>query len=69
MHLHHIALWTNRLEELRAFYLRYFGGTGGEKYVNPTCGRRAIRSSASLARAATATSRAWSRTPTASESK
>lgn len=38
MHLHHIALWTNRLEELRAFYLRYFGGTGGEKYVNPTKG-------------------------------
>ncbi len=38
MHLHHIALWTDRLEKLRAFYLRYFGGTSGEKYVNPTKG-------------------------------
>lgn len=38
MKLTHIALWTTQLEELRAFYESYFGGTSGEKYVNPTRG-------------------------------
>ena len=38
MKVHHIALWTFRLEELRAFYVRYFGGRGNEKYVNPRKG-------------------------------
>lgn len=38
MKLTHVALWTTRLEELRAFYETYFGGTSGEKYVNPAKG-------------------------------
>lgn len=38
MKLTHIALWTSRLEELRTFYETYFGGTSGEKYVNPAKG-------------------------------
>lgn len=35
MKLSHVALWTDRLEELREFYCRYFGGRSNEKYVNP----------------------------------
>lgn len=31
----HIALWTNRLEELRDFYVRYFDGESGPVYRNP----------------------------------
>lgn len=38
MHLHHIAVWTQRLEELRDFYVRYFDGRSGGKYVNPAKG-------------------------------
>lgn len=38
MPLHHVAIWTLRLEELREFYVRYFGGISNEKYVNPRKG-------------------------------
>lgn len=38
MQLHHIAIWTFRLEELKEFYVRYFGGVSNEKYVNPKKG-------------------------------
>lgn len=38
MHIHHIALWTTRLEELKDFYITYFHGTANEKYVNPAKG-------------------------------
>lgn len=38
MQLAHIALWTQRLEELRDFYVRYFGGVSNERYVNPAKG-------------------------------
>lgn len=38
MHLHHIAIWTNRLEEQKEFYINYFNGTSNEKYVNPIKG-------------------------------
>lgn len=38
MHIHHIALWTTRLEELKDFYITYFKGTGNEKYTNPLKG-------------------------------
>ncbi len=38
MRIDHLALWTERLEELRAFYVRYFGGRSNEKYVNPAKG-------------------------------
>ena len=35
MKLHHIAIWTFRLEELKEFYVRFLGGKSNEKYVNP----------------------------------
>lgn len=38
MRIHHIAIWTFRLEELREFYIRFFNGTSNEKYVNPLKG-------------------------------
>lgn len=38
MHLHHIAIWTNCLEEQKEFYVKYFNGTSNEKYVNPVKG-------------------------------
>lgn len=38
MRLHHIAIWTFRLEELREFYVRFFGGRSNEKYTNPKKG-------------------------------
>ena len=36
MQLTHIALWTNHLERLRDFYVKYFNGTSNGKYVNQT---------------------------------
>ena len=36
MKIDHIAIWTNKLEELRSFYMKYFGATSNEKYFNPT---------------------------------
>ena len=38
MRIHHIAIWTFRLEELRNFYIRYFSGKSNEKYINPKKG-------------------------------
>lgn len=38
MRIHHIAIWTFRLEEMKEFYIRYFQGTSNEKYVNPKKG-------------------------------
>lgn len=38
MRIHHIAIWTFRLEEMKEFYTRYFGGISNEKYVNPAKG-------------------------------
>ena len=34
----HVAVWTRSLEDMRDFYVRYFGGTASEKYVNPKKG-------------------------------
>lgn len=34
MKIHHIAIWTFRLEEMKEFYTRYFKGTSNDKYVN-----------------------------------
>ena len=34
MKLHHIAIWTYKLEELRDFYTRYINGKSNQKYVN-----------------------------------
>lgn len=36
--IHHIAIWTFRLEEMKDFYTRYFNGTSNEKYINPKKG-------------------------------
>jgi lactoylglutathione lyase len=35
MHIEHIALWTNNLEEMREFYETYFQARAGSKYHNP----------------------------------
>ena len=34
MRIEHIALWTDDLERLAAFYERYFGATVADKYIN-----------------------------------
>lgn len=34
MKLEHIALWTNKLEEIKAFYEHHFNAKAGEKYTN-----------------------------------
>lgn len=38
MTLEHVAIWTNRLEELKAFYETYFGGKASGKYTNAGTG-------------------------------
>ena len=35
MKVHHLALWTHHLEEMKDFYCTWFGGECSEKYVNP----------------------------------
>ena len=34
MILEHVAIWTDKLEELKDFYIKYFGATANEKYKN-----------------------------------
>lgn len=34
MKIHHIALWTQQLEEIKAFYERFFEARATPKYVN-----------------------------------
>lgn len=34
MKIEHIAIWTNDIEGMRRFYVRYFKLTSGEKYIN-----------------------------------
>jgi len=38
MKLEHIAIWTNQLEIMKAFYVTYFKATANNKYHNPTKG-------------------------------
>ncbi|WP_424244808.1 lactoylglutathione lyase [Elusimicrobium posterum] len=38
MKISHIALYTNRLEEMREFYLRYFQASSGPLYHNTKTG-------------------------------
>ncbi len=33
--IEHIAIWTRQLEAMKDFYVRYFGGKPGEKYISP----------------------------------
>ncbi len=35
MKIEHLAIWTNHLERLKDFYLKYFEAIPNEKYVNP----------------------------------
>lgn len=34
MKIEHIAIWTKDIEKLKDFYVKYFDGIAGEKYVN-----------------------------------
>ena len=34
MTLEHVAIWTNQLEVLKAYYETYFGGVSNELYIN-----------------------------------
>ena len=34
MMLEHVAIWTDNLEELKRYYIKYFGATANEKYTN-----------------------------------
>jgi lactoylglutathione lyase len=34
MTLDHVAIWTDKLEELRTYYSGYFGGKSNDKYTN-----------------------------------
>ena len=34
MILEHVAIWTENLEELKHYYIKYFGATSNEKYTN-----------------------------------
>ncbi|HNS50850.1 MAG TPA: VOC family protein [Anaerolineae bacterium] len=38
MTIEHIAIWTDRLEVMIAFYARHFGGSAGARYQNPRTG-------------------------------
>jgi len=35
MKIEHVAIWTNQLEEMKAFYTGWFQAVAGEKYHNP----------------------------------
>ena len=35
MKIEHLALWTDKLEELKEFYITYFNAVAGERYHNP----------------------------------
>jgi len=34
MTLEHVAIWTNQLEKLKDYYVKYFGGHPNKKYIN-----------------------------------
>ena len=36
MKIEHVAIWVENLSEMKAFYEKYFNGTSGDKYHNPT---------------------------------
>lgn len=38
MKIEHLAIWTEDLERLKAFYVKYFGAAAGGKYKNPATG-------------------------------
>lgn len=38
MILEHVAIWTDNLERLKAYYIKYFQGKSNNKYTNPNKG-------------------------------
>ena len=36
MTLEHVAIWTGKIEELKDYYVKYFGGIANNKYTNET---------------------------------
>jgi lactoylglutathione lyase len=34
MTLEHVAIWTDKLEEMKDYYVKYFGGIPNDKYIN-----------------------------------
>ena len=38
MTLEHVAIWTNQLEVLKAYYEHYFGGKANNRYTNESTG-------------------------------
>lgn len=38
MTLEHVAIWTDHLEELKDYYVKYFGGIANDKYTNAAKG-------------------------------
>jgi lactoylglutathione lyase len=38
MRIDHIAVWTGHLERMKEFYVEFFGGQPGNKYVNSRTG-------------------------------
>ena len=36
--IEHVSMWSEDIERLAAFYVRYFGATVGDKYINPKKG-------------------------------
>jgi lactoylglutathione lyase len=34
MTLEHVAIWTDKLEEMKDYYVKYFGGIPNDKYTN-----------------------------------
>jgi lactoylglutathione lyase len=32
--IEHIAIWTNELEKLKEYYIKYFNATANDKYIN-----------------------------------
>jgi len=35
MRIEHIAIWTNDLEMLKDYYVKFFNGKSNQKYINP----------------------------------
>ncbi len=35
MIIDHVAIWTDQLEILKDYYMKYFNGTSNKKYINP----------------------------------
>lgn len=38
MRIDHIAIWTKNLEEIKAFYMKYFNAKANSKYTNKSTG-------------------------------